>query len=175
MATLGEDMAGKSKKDPLATLMALPGIGKATAKKLSDAGIKSSANIAKAGQKGLVKAGLSALISKKLIAAVSKKSPAKKAAAKKPAAKKPAAKESAAKKAIVKAKDTAKKAVAKTKGTAKKAASKATAAGRKVAEKTIKSTGGSKTVKSSKSADGRAGRTLNVPRSVTDMPWFRKN
>ena len=45
-------MAGKSKKDPLEALMAIPGVGKATAKKLSDAGIKSAAGIKKAGQKG---------------------------------------------------------------------------------------------------------------------------
>ena len=31
MPTLGEDMAAKPKKDPLAALMALPGVGKATA------------------------------------------------------------------------------------------------------------------------------------------------
>ena len=48
-------MAAKPKKDPLATLMALPGVGKATAKKLSDAGIKSAAGINKAGTKGLAK------------------------------------------------------------------------------------------------------------------------
>ena len=44
-------MAGKSKKDPLEALMAIPGVGKATAKKLSDAGIKSAAGIKKAGEK----------------------------------------------------------------------------------------------------------------------------
>ena len=155
----GEDMAGKSKKDPLATLLALPGVGKATAKKLSDAGIKSSSGIVKAGSKGLIKAGLSAAISKKLLSVVSKKAPAKKTAAKKPAAKKSAAKKMAG----------------KAKSTAKKAASKATAAGRKVAEKTAKSTGGRNTVPSSKSNDGRKGKTLKVPPSVKDMPWFRKN
>ncbi len=75
MRALGEDMAANPKKDPLATLMALPGVGKATAKKLSDAGITSPAKIVKAGQKGLVKAGLSAVISKKLLSIVSRKKP----------------------------------------------------------------------------------------------------
>ena len=55
-------MAGKSKKDPLEALMAIPGVGKATAK-LSDAGIKSAAGIKKAGEKGLLKAGLTAAAS----------------------------------------------------------------------------------------------------------------
>ena len=96
-------MAAKPKKDPLAALMALPGVGKATAQKLSDAGIKSPAGINKAGSKGLAKAGLSAAISKKLLAAVAKKGAAK---------------------AASKAKSTAKKTTAKAKSTAKKAASK---------------------------------------------------
>ena len=146
-------MTGKPKKDPLAILMTLPGVGKATAKKLSGAGLKTPASIVKAGQKGLIKAGLSAVISKA-------KSTAKKAAAKK---------------VISKAKSTAKKAATKAKSTAKKASSKATASGRKVAEKSIKRTAGSLTVKSSKSTDGRKGKTLKVPRTVKDMPWFNKD
>ena len=77
MGLVGEDMAAKPKKDPLATLMAIPGVGKATAQKLNDAGIKSPAGINKAGSKGLAKAGLSAAISKKLLAAVAKKSATK--------------------------------------------------------------------------------------------------
>ena len=172
-------MTTKPKKDPLAILMALPGVGKATAKKLNDAGFKTSASIVKAGQKGLIKAGLSAVISKKLLSAVTKKSSPKKAATKKPSAKKSAAKKvvskvkATAKKAASK-KPAAKKAVSKAKSTAKKAASKATASGRKVAEKSIKRTAGSMTVKSAKSTDGRTGKTLKVPRSVTDMPWFKK-
>ena len=71
MHVAGEDMVGKPKKDPLAGLMALPGVGKATAKKLSDAGIKSATGINKAGAKGLAKAGLSATMSKKLLTATS--------------------------------------------------------------------------------------------------------
>ena len=148
MHRLGEDMAAKPKKDPLAALMALPGVGKATAQKLSDAGIKSPAGINKAGSKGLAKAGLSAAISKKLLAAVAKKGAAK---------------------AASKAKSTAKKAASKTKA----AASKAAAAGKKVAEKTVNKSGEHK-VKTEKSKDGRKGSTLKVPRSVKDMAWFKK-
>ena len=93
-------MAAKPKKDPLATLMAIPGVGKATAQKLSDAGIKSAAGINKAGAKGLANAGISAAISKKLLAAVAKNT---------------------AKKATTKAKSTAKSAASKTKAAAAKA------------------------------------------------------
>ena len=159
MPTLGEDMAAKPKKDPLAALMALPGVGKATAQKLFDAGIKTPAGVNKAGEKGIAKAGVSAAISEKLLAAVAKKS---------------------AKKAVTKAKTTAKKAASKTKAAATKAsskskaaASKAAAAGRKVAEKTVSKAGDLK-VKSEKSKDGRKGKTLKVPRSVKDMAWFKK-
>ena len=155
MPPLGEDMAAKPKKDPLAALMALPGVGKATAQKLFDAGIKTPAGVNKAGEKGIAKAGVSAAISKKLLAAVVKKS-AKKAASK-------------TKAAASKAKSTAKKATSKTKS----AASKAAAAGRKVAEKTVSKAGDHK-VKTEKSKDGRKGKTLKVPRSVKDMAWFNK-
>jgi len=186
-------MTSKPKKDPLAILMTLPGVGKATAKKLSDAGIKTQASIAKAGQKGLIKAGLSAVMSKELLSAVTKKPTAKKTATKKPSAKKAATKKPTVKKAATKKptakkaatkkptakkaatkKPTAKKAATKAKSTAKKASSKAAASGRKVAEKSIKRTTGSMTVKSSKSTDGRKGKTLKVPRTVKDMPWFNK-
>tara|TARA_B100000767_G_scaffold104471_1_gene100274 strand:+ start:1285 stop:1896 length:612 start_codon:yes stop_codon:yes gene_type:complete len=175
----GVKMTNKPKKNPLATLMALPGVGKATAMKLSDAGIKSSSGIVKAGQKGLIKAGLSAVISKRLLSAVSKKSPAKKADSKKPSktavAKNAATKaKAAAKKTATKAKTAAKNTTTKAKAAAKKAASKATASGRKVAEKTVNRTGGSLKVKTSKSTDGRKGKTLKVPRTVKDMAWFRK-
>ena len=87
----------KTKKDPLAELMKLPGVGKATAQKLFDSGIKSEAGVKKAGEKGLAKAGISAAISKKLLAAVVK---------------------TTAKKAATKAKATAKKAPAKAKAAA---------------------------------------------------------
>lgn len=157
----GEDMAAKPKKDPLAALMALPGVGKATAKKLSDSGIKSASGVKKAGMKGLAKAGLSAAISKKLLDAVNKtakaKSTAKKAATK-------------TKSAASKVKSTAKKAAAKTKSTA----SKAVASSKKVAAKTVKGNDGGNKVKTEKSKDGRKGKTLKIPKSVEGMAWFRK-
>jgi len=147
-------MAAKPKKDPLATLMTLPGVGKATAKKLHAAGIKNISAISKAGAKGLDKAGISSTTAKKILAGI----PAKKKVTK-----------TAAKKATSKAKTAAKK----TKSASKTAASKATAAGKKVAEKVVSGTDGSNKVKSTKSKDGRKGNTLKVPRSVKDMPWFR--
>ena len=93
-------MAAKKTKNPLAKLMALPGVGKVAATKLQKAGIKTPAGIKKAGAKGLVKAGLSAALAKKLLAgsskaAAKKVAPKKKAAAKKKA---PAKKKAAAKK-----------------------------------------------------------------------------
>ena len=98
---IGEDMAGKSKKNPLAALMAVPGIGKATAEKLNKAGIKTPAGMKKAGKKGLEKAGISASLIKKLLASTPKKkaaakkvSPKKKSAPKKAAPKKKSAKSS---------------------------------------------------------------------------------
>ena len=78
-------MAAKKTKNPLAKLMALPGVGKIAATKLQKAGIKTPAGIKKAGEKGLVKAGLSGALSKKLLsgskAPTKKKAPAKKKAA----------------------------------------------------------------------------------------------
>ncbi len=148
-------MASKSKKDPLAALMSLPGIGKATAKKLSDAGIKSAAGIKKAGKKGLMKAGLSLNMSEKLLKTVNKGKTVK----------------AAAKSAAKKVKSTAKTASKKTKSTA----SKAVASSKKVAQKTVSENDGSKKVKSVKSTDGRKGNTLKIPRSVKDMAWFKKD
>ena len=107
MGATGEAVS-KSKKDHLENLMKLPGVGKATAQKLYDSGIKSPAGVNKAGKKGLADAGISAAISKKLLAAVAK---------------------TAAKKTTAKAKSAAKKTTAKVKSTAKKATSKAVAAG----------------------------------------------
>mgnify|MGYP001177110438 CR=1 FL=1 len=161
----GEDMAAKPKKDPLAALMALPGVGKATAKKLSDSGIKSASGVKKAGMKGLAKAGLSAAISKKLLDAVNKTAKAKSKA--KSTAKKAATK---TKSAASKVKSTAKKAAAKTKSTA----SKAVASSKKVAAKTVKGNDGGNKVKTEKSKDGRKGKTLKIPKSVEGMAWFRK-
>ena len=101
---IGEDMAGKSKKNPLTALMAVPGIGKATAEKLNKAGIKTPAGIKKAGKKGLEKAGISASLMKKLLASTPKKAAPKKKATKKNTPKKTAPKKAAAKKAASKRK-----------------------------------------------------------------------
>tara|TARA_B100001996_G_scaffold182000_1_gene139044 strand:- start:2035 stop:2505 length:471 start_codon:yes stop_codon:yes gene_type:complete len=138
---IGEGMAGKSKRNPLAALMAVPGIGKATAEKLNKAGIKTPAGIKKAGKKGLEKAGISASLMKKLLASTPKK-----AAPKKKTAKKAAPKKAAAKKVAPKKKASVKKAAPK-KAAPKKAAAK------KAAPKK----------KSAKSSDGRKGRDLKVP------------
>lgn len=155
-------MASKSKKEPLAALMSLPGVGKATAKKLSDAGIKSAAGIKKAGKKGLTKAGLTANMSEKLLNTVNKGQIVK----------------TAVKKSAAKAKNAAKKVKSRTKAAAAKAkssASKAVSSSKKVAKETVKGNDGSKKVKSIKSTDGRKGKTLKVPRSVKNMPWFKKD
>ena len=155
-------MASKSKKEPLAALMSLPGVGKATAKKLSDAGIKSAAGIKKAGKKGLTKAGLTANMSEKLLNTVNKGQIVK----------------TAVKKSAAKAKHAAKKVKSRTRAAAAKAnssASKAVSSSKKVAKETVKGNDGSKKVKSTKSNDGRKGKTLKVPRSVKDMPWFKKD
>ena len=149
MGYTGEPMS-KSKKDPLGDLMKLPGVGKATAQKLFDAGIKSAAGVNKAGEGGLKKAGISAAISKKLLASVAK---------------------TAAKKTATKAKSTAKKTASKAKSTAKKTTSKAVAASKTVAEKTIAKTAKetkSKPAKKTKSDDGRKGKTLKAP-SLADI------
>ena len=158
------DMAAKKKSHEKAikTLMTLPGVGKASAEKLAKAGMKTVGDVAKAGNKGLVSAGISAAAAKKILAgaASSAKDTAKKAVKKttKSAAKKKA-------EVIKKAKSIA----TTTKATAKKAAKKV----EEVAEATVEKTKGSMQVKSEKSKDGRKGSTLKVPRSVTDMPWYR--
>ena len=105
-------MAAKSKKDPLAALTAIPGVGKATAQKLFDAGMKTPAGIARKGAKGLDNAGISAATAKKILAAVAKKPASKKKSApKKKAApkKKPAPKKKVKKKTEPKKKAAPKK------------------------------------------------------------------
>jgi DNA-binding protein HU-beta len=151
---------GNSKID---ALTALPGIGAATAKKLISAKIDTVSKIASAGSKKLQDAGLSAAVAKKIGAAAKTADKASKSA----------------KKAATKAKTATKSTAKKTTAAAKKAASKTKSAAKKVSQKASKAkkTAVSKakqTVKSSKSTDGRKGSTLRVPRSVTDMPWFKK-
>ena len=62
-------MAKPSKK-VIEALTAIPGVGEATAKKLAGAGMKTKADVAKAGLKGLKAAGISAGTATKITKAV---------------------------------------------------------------------------------------------------------
>lgn len=179
----GEPMAGKG-DSKIETLTALPGIGAATAKKLVSAKIDTVSKVASAGSKKLQEAGLSAAVASKISAAAKAadkaSGAAKKATTKAKSAAKSSAKKStsAAKSAATKSKSAAKKATTKAKSAAKTTAKKSSSAAKKVADKVAeKITGessGSQTVESTKSSDGRKGGTLRIPRSVKDMPWFKK-
>ncbi|HII11353.1 MAG TPA: hypothetical protein HA356_04685 [Candidatus Poseidoniaceae archaeon] len=173
-----ETMAAKKGSSKIEALTALPGVGAATAKKLVEAKIDSVSKIAGAGSKKLQDAGLSAAVAKKVSAA------AKAASKAKTATKATASKaKSATKATATKAKSASKKVAAKANKSTKAAASKASSATKKVASK-AKSTAKAaavkgrdavkKTVPAKKSKDGRKGSTLSVPRSVRDMPWFKK-
>lgn len=159
---VGGPMASKG-NSKIDALTALPGIGAATAKKLISAKIDTVSKIASAGSKKLQDAGLSAAVAKKIGAAAKTADKASKSA-KKAATKAKTATKSTAKKTTA----AAKKAAAKTKSAAKKVSQKASKAKKTAVSKA------KQTVKSSKSTDGRKGSTLRVPRSVTDMPWFKK-
>ena len=86
-------MAKPSKK-VIDALTAIPGVGEATAKKLAGAGMKSKADVAKAGLKGLKAAGISAGTATKIAKAVASSaiSKAKKKITEKPAKKAPSSK-----------------------------------------------------------------------------------
>ena len=86
-------MAKPSKK-VIDTLTAIPGVGEATAKKLAGAGMKSKADVAKAGLKGLKAAGISAGTATKIAKAVASSAitKAKKKITEKPAKKAPSPK-----------------------------------------------------------------------------------
>ena len=60
-------------------------------------------------------------------------------------------------------------------GLEKAGLNKASAAKLAAAVAAVEMTKGDQKVKAVKSDDGRKGKTLKVPRSVADMPWFRKN
>ena len=166
-------MAGKEKGSGLTSL---PGVGAATAKKLQAAKLGTVAKIAKASVGDLKKAGLSLAIAKKVHAA------AKAASATKATAKKATKKASeSAKKATSKAKTASKKASekaskvsSKASKAAKEATQKAVGKGQKVAEKVDEKTKSAGTsLKTAKDKD-RKGATIKVPKSVKDMPWFKK-
>lgn len=187
---LGEPMAGKG-DSKIETLTALPGIGAATAKKLVSAKIDTVSKVASAGSKKLQEAGLSAAVASKISAAAKAadkasgaakkattkaKSAAKSTAKKSTSAAKSAASKSksAAKKATSKAKSAVKTTAKKSTSAAKSAAEKTSSAAKKVVDKVTEKSSESQTVESTKSSDGRKGGTLRIPRSVKDMPWFKK-
>lgn len=164
------------KKDTSAEITSLPGVGAATAKKLVDSKFTTVAKIAKASAKDLQNAGLSASVASKVLsaakAASSVKSTAKKAGAATKSKVKNAGSKAAstAKKASSKAATGAKKAT----GSAKKATQKAVAKGQEVAEDVVEKTASAATSLKTKKDEGRKGNTISVPRSVKDMPWFKK-
>ena len=82
----------------IANLQAVPGVGKSTAKKLAESGIRTANQLSKASMKKLLAAGLTSGMATKLVAAAAK-STGKKVAAKKAAPKKAAPKKAGAKKA----------------------------------------------------------------------------
>ena len=166
-------MAGKASGSGLTSL---PGVGAATAKKLKAAKLGTVAKLAKASLGDLKNAGLSAGVATKVLAA------AKAGTATKETVKKTTGKAaSAAKKAASKAKSTSKKAASKAKSTSKKAATatkaateKAVGKGQKVAEKVVQQTKSAGTALKTSKDSGRKGRNIAVPKSVKDMPWFKK-
>jgi hypothetical protein len=169
----GETMAGKADGSGITSL---PGIGAATAKKLTAAKLGTVAKLAKASLGDLQKAGLSVSVAKKVSVA------AKAASGTKAAAKKAGGNAaSAAKKASGKAASAAKKATSKAKTSTKKAAEasktaskKAVGQGQKMAEKVVEKTkAAATTLKTTKDKD-RKGSNIKVPKSVKDMPWFNK-
>ncbi len=173
----GEHMAAEG-NSKINRLTALPGVGAATAKKLVAAKIDTVSKVAGAGSKKLQSAGLSAAVAKKV--SVAAKAADKAATSAKSATKTAAKKTKSVAKSTAKATATAaKKASSKTKSTAKKVAEKAKSTAKKVSDKAVEvkatpRSSGSQRVPSKKSDDGRKGSTLRVPRSVKDMPWFRK-
>ena len=122
----------------IANLQAVPGVGKSTAQKLLNSGIRTSNQLAKAGMKKLLAAGLTSGMATKLAAAAAKSAGKKVAAKAKAAPKKVVAKAKAApRKVATKAKTIAMSAkTAAAKGTAKaKKAKKAISAKKAPAKK----------------------------------------
>ena len=170
----GEDMTnkGNSKNDDLTSL---PGVGAATAKKLKAAKLTSIAMVAKASPSKLQKAGLSVAIAGNVLKAAKAANTVKNVATASKAKAKSKAKgvaekaKNAAKKAAEKSKNTTKKASA----AGKKATQKVMDKSQKVAEKVVEKTKATTSLKTKKD-DDRKGETIKVPRSVKDMPWFKK-
>ena len=166
-------MTGKEKTSGLTSL---PGVGAATAKKLQSAKLGTVAKIAKASLSDLKNAGLSVAVAKKVHTA------AKAASATKTTAKKATKKASeTAKKASSKAKDASKKAgekagkaSSKAGKAAKEATKKAAKKGQELAGKVVEKTKSAGTSLKTSKDQGRKGTNIKVPKSVKDMPWFRK-
>ncbi|MDG1525613.1 MAG: DUF4332 domain-containing protein [Candidatus Thalassarchaeaceae archaeon] len=111
----------------IANLQAVPGVGKSTAQKLVNSGIRTANQLAKASTKKLLSAGLTSGMATKLVAAAAKSTSKKVAAKAKAAPKKAAAKAKtiaiSAKTAAAKGKAKAKKAIPAKKKSSKKKAS----------------------------------------------------
>tara|TARA_B110000438_G_scaffold303710_1_gene366678 strand:- start:617 stop:1144 length:528 start_codon:yes stop_codon:yes gene_type:complete len=121
----------------IANLQAVPGVGKSTAQKLVDSGIRTATQLTKASKKKLLGAGLTANMATKLVAAAAKNTGGKVAKKAKAAPKKVAAK---AKTIAMSAKTAAAKGTAKAKKklpAKKKPSAKKKAAVKKKDDKTV--------------------------------------
>ncbi|MCH1540485.1 MAG: helix-hairpin-helix domain-containing protein [Candidatus Poseidonia sp.] len=152
------------KENPKNDLTSLPGVGNATAKKLMTAKLTTVAKIATSTPAALKKAGLSASVATSVLKAAKAANKAKQTATK---AKK------TAKKGAKKATTSAKKATSKVAQAAKKQTQKALNKSTKVAEKVVEKTTSVSGLKSTKDGE-RKGSNIKVPKSVKDMPWFKK-
>jgi hypothetical protein len=132
---MAKKMASGDEK-AIANLQAVPGVGKSTAQKLLNSGIRTSNQLAKASMKKLLAAGLTSGMATKLAAAAAKSAGKKVVAKAKAAPKKVATK---AKTIAMSAKTAAAKGTAKAKKTisAKKAPAKKKAAVKKKDAKTV--------------------------------------
>lgn len=149
-------------------LGSLDGVGPATLKKLNSLKITTIAGLSKASQKSLEGAGIAAATAKKMIAAA-------KIAHKATSTTKKAA--SVTKKAGASAKKAGQSVTSTTKKTAKKvsdASSKAVATSKDVAKKVVEDAKETAASLNQKSSSERKGTNISIPKSVKDMPWFKK-
>ncbi|MEK9730950.1 MAG: helix-hairpin-helix domain-containing protein [Candidatus Poseidoniales archaeon] len=149
-------------------LSSLDGVGPATIKKLKSLKITTVAGLSKASQKSLEGAGIAASTAKKMISAAKVASKASSATKKTV---------SATKKVGTSAKKAGKSASSATKKTAQKvseASSKAVAKSKDVAKKVVEDTKETAASLKQKSSADRKGTNISIPKSVKDMPWFKK-
>ena len=156
-------MARKASSSPK-DLTSLPGVGAATAKKLASAKIDSISKLAKSTPNSLQKAGLSVAVAKKALAAAKAATKVKESASK--------VKESV-KGTTKKAASAAKKKASSAATKAKKSTQKVMKKSQDVAEDVVEKTKAVSSLKTKKESD-RKGPTIKVPKSVKDMPWFKK-